>query len=188
MFDFHLKRELNNISREPAYMLNKYQSVRDFRGICMKVHSGQYCSTICKIKQVFKWSSSCQVDLQYFVTEMFRWKEIWYSKFTVPIQEHVKEWRESLVWLLRKSMLVMKRFQIIHWVKFSPIWSPRHSLETGCIFTEFCVVIKRKYIDSRNIVNFEIHLLLLVAGLLEDKAFRKGLVDDYIFHQPIALS
>ena len=47
---------------------------------------------------------------------------------------------------------------------------------------------KRKYIDSRNIINFEIHLLFLVAGLLEDKAFRKGLVDVYIFHQPIALS
>ena len=44
------------------------------------------------------------------------------------------------------------------------------------------------YIDVRNITNFEIHLLFLVAGLLEDKAFRKGLVDVYIFHQPIALS
>ena len=44
-----------------------------------------------------------------------------------------------------------------------------------------------KYIDFRNIINFEIHLLLLVAGVLEDKAFRKGLVDVYIFHQPIAL-
>ena len=42
--------------------------------------------------------------------------------------------------------------------------------------------------DFRNITNFEIHLLFLVAGLLEDKAFRKGLVDVYIFHQPIALS
>ena len=40
----------------------------------------------------------------------------------------------------------------------------------------------------RNIKSFEIHLLFLVAGLLEDKAFRKGLVDVYIFHQPIALS
>ena len=36
---------------------------------------------------------------------------------------------------------------------------------------------KCKYIDFRNITNFEIHLLFLVAGLLEDKAFRKGLVD-----------
>ena len=47
---------------------------------------------------------------------------------------------------------------------------------------------KCKYIDFRNITNFEIHLLFLVAGLLKDKAFRKSLVDVYIFHQPIALS
>ena len=40
---------------------------------------------------------------------------------------------------------------------------------------------KSKCIDFRNITNFEIHLLYLVAGL-------KGLVDVYIFHQPIALS
>ena len=44
------------------------------------------------------------------------------------------------------------------------------------------------YIHFRNITNFEIHLLFLVAGLLEDKAFRKGLVNVYIFHQPIAMS
>ena len=37
---------------EPADMLNKYHSVKNFRD--MKVHSGQYCSTKCKIKQVFK--------------------------------------------------------------------------------------------------------------------------------------
>ena len=42
--------------------------------------------------------------------------------------------------------------------------------------------------DFRNITNFEIHLLFLAAGLLEDKAFRKGLVNVYIFHQSIALS
>ena len=42
---------------------------------------------------------------------------------------------------------------------------------------------KCKYIDFR-----KIHLLFLVAGLLEDNAFRKGLVDVYIFHQPIALT
>ena len=45
-----------------------------------------------------------------------------------------------------------------------------------------------KYIDFRDTINFEIHLLFLLAGLLEDKAFRKGLVNVYIFHQPIALS
>ena len=48
---------------------------------------------------------------------------------------------------------------------------------------------KCKYIlDFRKITNFEIHLLFLVAGLLEEKTFTKGLVDVYIFHQPIALS
>ena len=36
---------------------------------------------------------------------------------------------------------VMKGFQIIHSVKVSPIGTPRHSLEAGCIFTEFFVVI-----------------------------------------------
>ena len=47
---------------------------------------------------------------------------------------------------------------------------------------------KCKYIDFRNVTNFEIHLLFFLAGLLEDKALRKGLVDVYIFHQPIAQS
>ena len=47
---------------------------------------------------------------------------------------------------------------------------------------------KCKYIDFRNIANFESHLLFLAAGLLEDKAFRKDLVNVYIFQQPIALS
>ena len=73
---------------------------------------------------------------------------------------------------------------------FSPILTPRHSLETGCIFTEFFCGDKCKYIDFGNItnINFEIHLLFLVAGLLEDKEFRKGLVDVYIFHKLIALT
>ena len=47
---------------------------------------------------------------------------------------------------------------------------------------------KCNYIDFRNITNFEIHLLFLAAGLLEDKVFRNGLVNVDIFHQPIALS
>ena len=47
---------------------------------------------------------------------------------------------------------------------------------------------KCKYIDFINVTNFEIHLLFLFLGLLEDKAFRKGIVDVYIFHQPISLS
>ena len=65
MFNFHQNREFNDVSREPAHMLNKYQSViKNFLG--MEVHSGPYCSTECKIKQVFKF------DLQYFVAEMFR--------------------------------------------------------------------------------------------------------------------
>ena len=34
-----------------------------------------------------------------------------------------------------------------------------------------------------NITNFEIQLLFLAAGFLEDKAFRKGLINVYIFHQ-----
>ena len=40
---------------------------------------------------------------------------------------------------------------------------------------------KLKYIDSRNITNFKVHLLFLAAGLLEDKAREKGLVSGYIF-------
>ena len=45
-----------------------------------------------------------------------------------------------------------------------------------------------KYIDVRNIINFQIHLLFLAAGLLEDKAREKGPVNVCIFQQPIALS
>ena len=47
---------------------------------------------------------------------------------------------------------------------------------------------KSKYIDVRNVINLQVHFLFLAAGLLEDKAFRKGLVNVYIFQQPIALS
>ena len=36
---------------------------------------------------------------------------------------------------------VMKGFWIIHRVNVSPIGTPSHSLETGCIFTEFYMVI-----------------------------------------------
>ena len=47
---------------------------------------------------------------------------------------------------------------------------------------------KCKYIDCRNLTNFQIHFLFLTAGLLEDKAREKGIVNVYIFQQPIALS
>ena len=47
---------------------------------------------------------------------------------------------------------------------------------------------KCKYIDFRNIINFQIHLSFLAAGLLQDKARKKGLANVYIFQQPIALS
>ena len=39
----------------------------------------------------------------------------------------------------------------------SPIGTPRHSLKTGCIFTEFFCDDKCKYIDFRNVTSFEIH-------------------------------
>ena len=47
---------------------------------------------------------------------------------------------------------------------------------------------KCKCINVRNITNFQIHLLFLAAGLLEDKAREKGLVNVCIFQLPIALS
>ena len=36
-----------------------------------------------------------------------------------------------------------------------------------------------KYIDFRNIINFQIHLLFLAAGLLQDKVREKGRVNVY---------
>ena len=39
-----------------------------------------------------------------------------------------------------------------------------------------------------NTINFQVHVLFLAAGLLKDKASEKGLVNIYIFQQPIALS
>ena len=69
MFNFHLKIELNDVSREPAYMLNKYQSVKDFRGMSilvstvrLSVKSNKFSNEVLHVK----------FDLQYFVTEMFR--------------------------------------------------------------------------------------------------------------------
>ena len=44
-----------------------------------------------------------------------------------------------------------------------------------------------KYVDFRNIILLQIHLLFLAAGLLQEKAREKGLVNVYIFQQPIAL-
>ena len=44
---------------------------------------------------------------------------------------------------------------------------------------------KCKYIDFRNIRNFGIHLLFLFAGLLEDKVFRKDLVNVNIITNPL---
>ena len=37
-------------------------------------------------------------------------------------------------------------------------------------------------------INFQTHLLFLAARLLQDKMREKGLVNVYIFEQPIALS
>ena len=44
------------------------------------------------------------------------------------------------------------------------------------------------YIDVRDVINFQVHLLFLAAGLLEDKAHEKGPVNVYIFQQLIVLS
>ena len=44
---------------------------------------------------------------------------------------------------------------------------------------------KCKYIDVRNMTNFQIHLLFLAAGLLEDKAREKGLVYFTFFRNPL---
>ena len=47
---------------------------------------------------------------------------------------------------------------------------------------------KWEYTDFRNIINFKVHVLFLTAGLRKDKAREKGLLNVYIFQQPIALS
>ena len=122
-------------------------------------------------------------DLQYFVTEMFRWMEIWHRKFTVHIQYNFKECRKSLVWLLRKSMSWKVSRSFIEWklVLSGPL-DIHWKMDVSSL--DFCGD-KCKYIDFRNITNLEIHLLFLVAGLLEDKAFRKGLVDVYISTNPL---
>ena len=46
---------------------------------------------------------------------------------------------------------------------------------------------KCKHIDFRNIINFQIHVLFLAAGLLQDKAREKNLINVYIFQQTIAM-
>ena len=46
---------------------------------------------------------------------------------------------------------------------------------------------KYKYIDVRHIINLQVYLLFLAAGVLEDKVREKELVNAYIFQQPIAL-
>ena len=44
---------------------------------------------------------------------------------------------------------------------------------------------KYKYIDVRNIVNLQVYLLFLAAGVLEDKVREKELVNVFIFQQPM---
>ena len=41
------------------------------------------------------------------------------------------------------------------------------------------------YIDFRSIINFQVHLLFLAVGLLEDKVCEINLVNVYIFQQPL---
>ena len=43
-------------------------------------------------------------------------------------------------------------------------------------------------IDVRNIINLQVYLLFLAAGVLEEKAREKELVNVYIFQQPVAPS
>ena len=38
-----------------------------------------------------------------------------------------------------------------------------------------------KYVDVRNIINLQVHLLFLPAGVLEDKVREKGLVNVFYF-------
>ena len=73
----------------------------------MKIHSGQYCIRSSKFSNEVL---HVKFDLQYFVKEMFKSKEIWHRKSTVPIENNVKEWRKSLVWLSTKSMFWHKMF------------------------------------------------------------------------------
>ena len=43
------------------------------------------------------------------------------------------------------------------------------------------------YTDVRNIINLQVYLLFLAAGVLENKVREKELVNVYIFQQLIAL-
>ena len=44
---------------------------------------------------------------------------------------------------------------------------------------------KCKYIDVRNIINLQVYLLFLAAGVLEDKVRENELVNVCIFQQPL---
>ena len=52
-----------------------------------------------------------------------------------------------------------------------------------CLYGDKC-----RYINFRNMINSQVNLLFLVAGLLEDRTCEKGLLNVYIYQQPIALS
>ena len=60
-------------------------------------------------------------------------------------------------------------------------------MRPGCI-TVILYGDKWKYIDVRNIINVYVHSLFLAPGPFGDKVREKGLVNFYIFQQPIALS
>ena len=47
---------------------------------------------------------------------------------------------------------------------------------------------KCKYVDVRNVINLQVHLLFFAAEVLEDKAREKDSVNVHIFQQLIALS
>ena len=71
MFNFHQKREFNDVSREPAYMLNKYQSVKK-----LPPHESTFWSVLFRLSvRSSKFSNEVlhvKFDLQYFVKEMLR--------------------------------------------------------------------------------------------------------------------
>ena len=142
-------------------------------------------STEYKIKQVFKWSSSYRVWCSIFCQLKGNLACKLYSTSTVTCQRMeeiaglVVEKIDVSAWKIPRSFIVWNLVPTINSSTFTGNWMYLHW---------FLYDVKCKYIDFRNIVNFQIPMLLLAVGHLEDKALEKGLVNVYIFQQPIALS
>ena len=89
------------------------------------------------------------------------------------------------MWLLGKLMFQHERFLDHSLSEIYPLLNSPTFTGNWMYLHWFSYDDKCEYIDFRNVINFQIHLLFLAAGLLEDKAREKSIVNVTFFSNPL---